>query len=237
MTNGRSYICTRADSCKTMLDIYGVCQDFVRAYKFDYFSFLRTPKENDKKLSDLVMLSNWPVSLVNNYDASGFFSESSFANKLKQDHQPFNWSVTDMYADSNENVLQVTPKPFRDNNMSYGIGFNVKSESGEEGVVVLNQGHNQHQEEKFDEMEMRSSRIFNRIVELKQVAFKKANKLSKREYECLLWTSEGKTSYEIGMILGLSENTINNYLVTVGRKLGAVNRPHMVGIALRKGYI
>lgn len=62
-------------------------------------------------------------------------------------------------------------------------------------------------------------------------------KLTKREKECLKWASEGKTSYEIATILGLSENTINNYVASIVRKMGASNRLHMVGIALRENYI
>jgi len=62
-------------------------------------------------------------------------------------------------------------------------------------------------------------------------------KLTKREKECLEWASEGKTSFEIATILGLSENTINNYVASVVRKMGASNRLHMVGIALREKYI
>ena len=62
-------------------------------------------------------------------------------------------------------------------------------------------------------------------------------KLTKRERECLEWASQGKTSFEIATILGLSENTINNYIASIVRKMGASNRLHMVGIALRENYI
>ena len=62
-------------------------------------------------------------------------------------------------------------------------------------------------------------------------------KISKRELECIRWTAEGKTSYEISVILNLSENTVNNYIATAARKIGAVNRSHMISIAARSGII
>lgn len=62
-------------------------------------------------------------------------------------------------------------------------------------------------------------------------------KLSKREKECLEWTSVGKTSYEISLILGVSENTINNYISNAMRKFGAVNRSQLVAIAIRSNII
>ncbi len=38
--------------------------------------------------------------------------------------------------------------------------------------------------------------------------------LTDRELECLFWIAEGKTSDEIAVILGISRNTINNYITT-----------------------
>jgi DNA-binding NarL/FixJ family response regulator len=43
--------------------------------------------------------------------------------------------------------------------------------------------------------------------------------VTKREREVLEWSSIGKTSAEIGLILGISENTVNIYKVKLGKKL------------------
>lgn len=56
--------------------------------------------------------------------------------------------------------------------------------------------------------------------------------LSKREIECLVWVSRGKTSYETGKILGIAEQVVKNYLTTIKKKLNASNRTHAVVIAL-----
>jgi DNA-binding CsgD family transcriptional regulator len=63
------------------------------------------------------------------------------------------------------------------------------------------------------------------------------NGLSDREIEIVRWTSEGKTSTEIAIILGLSSHTVNTYITTGMRKLGVVNRAQMVASALRRGLI
>jgi DNA-binding CsgD family transcriptional regulator len=59
--------------------------------------------------------------------------------------------------------------------------------------------------------------------------------LSGREQECLRWASDGKTSWEIGVILGISERTVNFHLDNAATKLKAVNRQHALAraIALR----
>ncbi len=61
--------------------------------------------------------------------------------------------------------------------------------------------------------------------------------LSDREIQIVRWTSEGKTSAEIAIILGLSEHTVNSYIAAVLRKLQVVNRAQMVASAIRSGLI
>lgn len=61
-----------------------------------------------------------------------------------------------------------------------------------------------------------------------------ADNLSKREAECLTWTAMGKTTYEISIILGLSEHTINNYIACACHRLGAATRSHAVAIAIKQ---
>jgi DNA-binding CsgD family transcriptional regulator len=51
-------------------------------------------------------------------------------------------------------------------------------------------------------------------------------KLSKRQIECLWWTSQGKTVPEIAMILELSHHTVKDYLEEARDKLNATSNPH-----------
>ena len=61
--------------------------------------------------------------------------------------------------------------------------------------------------------------------------------LNDRELQIVRWTSEGKTSAEIAIILGLSEHTVNSYTAAILRKLHVVNRAQMVATAIRTGLI
>ncbi|OPY94356.1 transcriptional regulator [Bradyrhizobium sacchari] len=57
--------------------------------------------------------------------------------------------------------------------------------------------------------------------------------LSKREISCMRWVAEGKSSWEIGMILGISQNTVSYYVKNAMRKLGATSRIQAVAMAIR----
>ncbi|TYL90324.1 helix-turn-helix transcriptional regulator [Bradyrhizobium rifense] len=49
-------------------------------------------------------------------------------------------------------------------------------------------------------------------------------KLSARQKQCLRWVEEGKSSWEIGMILRISRNTVDFHIKTVMRKLEVSSR-------------
>ena len=44
-------------------------------------------------------------------------------------------------------------------------------------------------------------------------------KLTKRELDALSWTAQGKTAWEVSVILGMSEKTVNFHLGNAMRKL------------------
>lgn len=61
--------------------------------------------------------------------------------------------------------------------------------------------------------------------------------LTQRETECLTWTANGKTSWEISVILGVSESTATFHLRNAATKLKASNRTHAAVKALHLGLI
>ena len=56
--------------------------------------------------------------------------------------------------------------------------------------------------------------------------------LTGREREVLTWTSAGKTSTEISIILCITKRTVDAHIESAMRKLNAVNRVHAVVKAL-----
>ncbi len=61
--------------------------------------------------------------------------------------------------------------------------------------------------------------------------------LSKRELEVLNWLRQGKSSWDISMLLRISERTVNFHVNNIKRKLDAVNRSQAVSVALQQGLI
>jgi len=65
----------------------------------------------------------------------------------------------------------------------------------------------------------------------------RANKLTARECEILQWAAQGKTAWEISVILCISERTVKFHLTEASRKLNAANRTAAVAKALALGLI
>ena len=61
--------------------------------------------------------------------------------------------------------------------------------------------------------------------------------LSNREHDIVSWGAEGKTDEEIGMILGITVNTVRFHWKNVFKKLGAQGRTYAITKALRQRII
>lgn len=61
--------------------------------------------------------------------------------------------------------------------------------------------------------------------------------LSPREIECLRWTMEGKTAWEVGAILGISERTAVLHVNNAAHKLDCTSKHQAVIKAMRLGLI
>ncbi len=61
--------------------------------------------------------------------------------------------------------------------------------------------------------------------------------LTPRELDALRWTMDGKTAWEVGAVLGITERTVVFHVTNAMRKLGCVNKQQAVLKALRLGLI
>lgn len=62
-------------------------------------------------------------------------------------------------------------------------------------------------------------------------------RLGLRELQCLEWCSRGKTNWEIGQILGITERTVEHHIASATRKMASVTRAQAVAEALRSRLI
>lgn len=61
--------------------------------------------------------------------------------------------------------------------------------------------------------------------------------LTGRQREALSFMAQGKTDWEIGKILGISEKTANRHCESAKRQLGVTTRTHAVAVAVHNGWV
>ncbi len=63
------------------------------------------------------------------------------------------------------------------------------------------------------------------------------SRLSPREAEILTWTAEGKTCFEISLLLNIAEETVRSHVKNACQRLNAVNKVQAVAIAMTLSLI
>jgi DNA-binding CsgD family transcriptional regulator len=74
-------------------------------------------------------------------------------------------------------------------------------------------------------------------LEARRTSALPSDSLSAREREVLKWIGAGKRSWETGIILHVTERTVNFHIANIMRKLNAVNRSQAVAVALKLGLV
>ena len=97
----------------------------------------------------------------------------------------------------------------------------------------------------YSENNVRTSLILEYIIPFYSEAYKRVRKsaikplphLTNRETEVLNWIKEGKSSWEISMILKCSKRAVDFHVVNIKRKLNVASRAQAVAICLHHGII
>lgn len=72
--------------------------------------------------------------------------------------------------------------------------------------------------------------------QLPEVPTDGGERLSPRQVECIKLVARGMTSWEIANMLGISDQTVSEYLTDARRRLAVANRAQLVLKALKQGY-
>jgi LuxR family quorum sensing-dependent transcriptional regulator len=86
-------------------------------------------------------------------------------------------------------------------------------------------------------LHMMSLYTHNRLLKLVRKPATAAVELTRREIECLQWVSQGKSDWEIGEILKISESTAHWYVECAKHKFGVATRIQAVMSAVSAGLI
>ena len=227
----------RISDCKTSYDILRLTREIAKSYGFAYFSIIRLPNADERNLSALSIISNWPPDLINRYDQLGLLENSPVIGTLRRSTSPLVWRLEDINKDRPDGREDEVTTLFAAHGFHRGVYLPVQEASGERGAVSFSGTRDTPSKTELMELSYVSNLVYEKVAEIKKPAPTPDQVLSARERECLHWTASGKTSSEIATILALSEHTVNHYLSAACQKLTATNRAHAVARAIRAGLL
>jgi DNA-binding CsgD family transcriptional regulator len=122
-----------------------------------------------------------------------------------------------------------------------GISLPLHGRDGDTFVfsIASDAGHDLRLKQHFPYVRLLAAQFFFRFNDLlaERQAPPPAPALTGREIECLQWACHGKSAWEIGTILHISEATVRFHLSNAFTKLGAPNRINAIVRAVRLGLI
>jgi LuxR family transcriptional regulator, quorum-sensing system regulator BjaR1 len=207
---------------------------------FGYTSFLITGvPEPPQRLEPYILLNGWPKGCTDHYTGSNYYPDDPVAAWCRRTVNPFEWSQAPFDAARWPRAAEVMAiaREFgvthQRSTTRMGVHadeverllrswFVVGSLASHRDGCLESRAANDRHEEPFIEAESDGQR--RRV-------------LSERERDVLAWAAEGKSSWEIATILGVSERTVNWHVERSKKKLDAVTRTQAVIKALRSGEI
>lgn len=225
---------------KSIEEVHAVCARLTQELDFEFFLYgARFPTSFVKPTS--VIISGYPENWNPWYQERQYERIDPIIRHCAQHITPLTWdNLKAPHAD-------VTTRTFmseaRDLGLRCGVSFPLHGSYGEKILFSLASGSKgsaaqQSVNNAFPYVPSLLAHIHETIrLLLDDPAMIQDIQLSLREKECLLWSAEGKTAWEISQILHISERTVVFHLQNASEKLGVVNRQQAVARAISLGII
>jgi LuxR family quorum sensing-dependent transcriptional regulator len=162
-------------------------------------------------LSAFTFADSMPPGWVANYSSEGYKQCDPLARRNRTEQTAFSWERGEW-----EGVIDSGERRWRDDNIASGVwnGLTIPDYSGGRLKIITLCGTapDLHPHDRIA-LHIAGFEMMQRVRELGVgPPDAKLPPLSPRERECLKWVAAGKTDWEIGEILSLSEKTVNIYV-------------------------
>ena len=215
--------CTSAPQLRTLTSRH------VQRLGFDKWMYSAGPEPCDVAEK----LLTYPPEWMSLYRHRGYLAVDPVVDHCRQHITPCLWSA--------DQVLQGNAYQTRffteavDFGLCAGIGLPIHGPCGHFGMLSVamadssNAGMHLGQ---LGELQLLATFVHEAQMRLSSRSANTHVRLTARELDCLRWAAEGKTSWEIGEQLGISERTAIFHLTNSARKFGVIGRRQAIARAM-----
>lgn len=240
-------------SKKELTDILDVIQTSLSCKTEEDFGFLMEKAKG-------VLAGEYGICGLGIYDEKGLIDAKTIINSsypkawlsVYQEKQLYfiDPIVIEQYKSSGTQFWKDTYRKYRGRNtldfihnasafgLKYGISSGIKSSSkGVGSIITFSNSNDYFKEHQKAIMDILAPHLHQALVRIyKHLNIEGPLHLTERETEIIHWIKEGKTNWEISMILNISERTVKFHLNNIKEKLGAVSKFHAVAILMENEH-
>jgi LuxR family quorum sensing-dependent transcriptional regulator len=195
-------------------------------------SGLPNPEQN---LEQMILAKRWPPEWFKLYTLNQYVRVDPVARQCRRSVNPFEWSEATYDSDNEPRCAEVMQRA-SDFRMLRGFIVPIHGIAGYEACVSLGGEHLDLNIRSKPAIHLMAMYAFDRIHRLITPA-KPVHKLTARQREVIAWSASGKSAWEIGAIIGITQRTVEEHIAMACRNLGATNRTHAVAVSIREHLI
>lgn len=219
-------------------------QIIIRNWGFERFAYLCSPKNSrDATESDPpIMVSNFPVEWIAHYRRESLYCTDPIFAVARNNRDVFSWTAEGLESCPTPEWHRFIQKTNRFP-VNRGVTAPIHGPRSELAVFTLDTSNIQEAPERLVEQigpelfltaQYTHNTVRNKFL---NISANEKTRLTARQEECLYWTAQGKTSWEVSNIVGISEATANFHLKNAVVKLDASNKCHAVSKAISHGIL
>lgn len=237
-----NFLCDSAEALHSAADNRALLQKtflLTRRLGFDHFVYALKVGMHLNRPHFLVF-SGFPQAWVDHYLGENYFESDPVMAQAMQSSLPLSWNEDFFIRRQRRRIWEEAAS----HGLSHGLSFAVHEGRGLAGVFTVARDRpitmpGVELANLFGHAQFLAGSIHQSITrtELLHAVPEAAIELTDRERECLRWAADGKTAWEIGQILRISERTAIFHLNNCMSKLGAVNKTQAVVRAMTLGLL
>ncbi|MGO8952881.1 MAG: LuxR family transcriptional regulator [Rhodomicrobium sp.] len=221
-------------------EVYGLLWPKLAAFGFSNFAIADMPPPSSK-LDTHVILNGWSKSWYAHYMSQNLYPIDPVARRLRESVLPFFWHEMDLTGDDSTDARRVMDEA-SEFGLKYGFSVPIHGANGSQACVTMGGERISVPPRGREAIHLMAIYAHSHASALRAEWQKHRvpaprPSLTKREREVLRWVAAGKSDWEIGEILGISEDTAFAHVRNSTRKLRAMTRTHAVALALLAGEI
>ncbi len=225
-----------------------VLEDASQSLGFEKFTYFSANAESvtrsslTETISDIIYLTNLSDEWIEHYVRENYSSVDPVIRDAFRARLPISWTGDYRIDTLTPDEAQMMSDA-QDFGIERGLVVPIHGPTGEIGMLCL---HSDLNDNAFQSLVGSTQHELHLLAhyahataqaKLHETAQPKPIVLTEREIEILRWTADGKTAWEIGSILNISERTVNFHLQNAMGKFGVHNKTHAAAKAVSYGLL